>query len=65
MASRRSRPCLGAIAAAFVTTASAKMPDMAAAQRWEKAQIVHYEVVGEVRLKGHQVPAADADLHPT
>jgi hypothetical protein len=39
------------------------MPDMAVMQRWEKVKIVHYEVVGEITLKGHQIPAADADLY--
>ena len=39
------------------------MPDMEAAARWEKVKIVHWEVVGEIALKGHQIPAADADLY--
>ena len=56
-------PILAACAAAFATLASAQMPDMAAAARWEKVKIVHYEVVGEIALKGHQIPAADADLY--
>jgi hypothetical protein len=55
--------CLALVAASLAPPASAQMPDMAAAARWEKAKIVHYEVVGEVALKGHQIPAADADLY--
>ena len=54
---------LAACAALLATVASAQMPDMAAAARWEKVKIVHYEVVGEIALKGHQIPAADADLY--
>ena len=50
-------------AASLATLAPAQMPDMAVAERWEKATIVHYEVVGEVKLKGHQIPSADADLY--
>ena len=55
--------CRAAFAATLATLASAQMPDMAAAARWEKVKIVHYEVVGEIKLKGHQIPAADADLY--
>lgn len=50
-------------AATLATAASAQMPDMAVAGRWENAKIIHYEVVGEIALKGHQIPAADADLY--
>ena len=61
---RRHPYCLSAaFAAAVASLAGAQMPDMAAAALWENAQIVHYEVVGEVKLKGHQIPAADADLY--
>lgn len=55
--------CLAACAATLATLAWAQPPDMAAAARWEKVRIVHYEVVGEIALKGHQIPAADADLY--
>ena len=55
--------CIATIAASLAGAGSAQMPDMAAAARWEKAGIVHYEVVGEIALKGHQIPAADADLY--
>ena len=55
---------IAACAATLATLASAQqMPDMALMQRWEKVKIVHYEVVGEIKLKGHQIPAADADLY--
>ena len=54
---------VAALAASLATLAAAQMPDMAVAQRWEKVKIVHYEVVGEITLKGHQIPAADADLY--
>ena len=62
-----NRPQLQSVAAcaaaSLATLAPAQMPDMAVAERWEKATIVHYEVVGEVKLKGHQIPSADADLY--
>jgi hypothetical protein len=55
---------LAACAACLSTPVLAQqMPDMAVMQRWEKVKIVHYEVVGEITLKGHQIPAADADLY--
>ena len=54
---------LAACAAGFFPLAGAQMPDMKAAERWAKVDIVHYEVVGEIALKGHQIPAADADLY--
>ena len=53
-----------AICAALLPTAVlAQMPDMAVLARWEKVKIVHYEVVGEIALKAHQIPSADADLY--
>lgn len=52
-----------ALGATLAAVASAQMPDMAVAQRWANVKIVHYEVVGEIALKGHQIPAADADLY--
>jgi hypothetical protein len=55
--------CLASCAAALATLASAQMPDMAVAARWEKVKVVHYEVVGEIALKGHQIPPVDADLY--
>ena len=55
---------LAAFAATLATFAPAQqMPDMAAAAKWEKVKIIQYEVVGEITLKGHQIPAADADLY--
>jgi len=55
---------LAACAATFASMASAQqMPDMAVMARWEKVKIVHYEVVGEITLKAHQIPAVDADLY--
>lgn len=51
------------LACTFAAGALAQMPDMAALQRWEKVTIVHYEVVGEIALKGQQIPPADADLY--
>ena len=55
--------CLAAVAFPLALPSQAQMPDMAAAARWEKVKIVHYEVVGEIALKGQQIPAADADLY--
>ena len=57
------RRLVPALAVVFAPLAFAQMPDMAAAAKWEKVQIVHYEVVGEAKLKGHQIPSADADLY--
>jgi hypothetical protein len=55
---------IAALAATLGTLASAQqMPDMALIQRWEKVKIVHYEVVGEIKLKAHQIPSVDADLY--
>ena len=54
---------LAAFAATLATLASAQLFDTAVAARWEKVKIVHYEVVGEITLKGHQIPSADADLY--
>jgi hypothetical protein len=54
---------LASCAALLATAASAQMPDMAVMQRWEKVNIVHYEVVGEIALKAHQIPPVDADLY--
>jgi hypothetical protein len=54
---------LASCVATLTILASAQMPDMEVAARWEKVKIIHYEVVGEIALKGHQIPAADADLY--
>ena len=58
---------IAALAAAVASFASgpaaAQAIDMAAMQRWEKVQIVHYEAVGEFRQKQVQIPAIDADLY--
>ena len=40
-----------------------RMPDMEQLQKWAAAKIVHYEAVGEVKLKGLQIPPDDADLY--
>jgi len=42
---------------------SAQMPDMALMQKWAKVSVIHYEVVGEITLKGFQIPPTDADLY--
>ena len=56
--------CLAVAATTLATLACAQqMPDMAAMQRWEQVKIVHYEAVGEIKLKGHQIPPVDADLY--
>jgi hypothetical protein len=48
---------------AALSTASAQMPDMAAAAKWEAATIIHYEVIGEVTATHVQIPPVDADLY--
>ena len=54
---------LAALASTLAAAAAAQMPDMAVAERWANVKVVRYEVVGEIALKGHQIPAADADLY--
>lgn len=54
---------LAGAACTFAAGAYAQMPDMAVLQRWEKVNIVHYEVVGEIALKGQRIPPVDADLY--
>ena len=54
---------LAGLACTFAAGALAQMPDMAALQRWSKVDVVHYEVVGEIALKGQQIPPVDADLY--
>ena len=54
---------LAGLACSSAAGAFAQMPDMAALQRWENVKIVHYEVVGEIALKGYQIPPVDADLY--
>ena len=51
------------IIAALFLSASVAAQDMAALQKWEKAEIVHYEVVGELKQKHVQIPPTDADLY--
>jgi len=51
------------IATALFQSAPAAAQDMAALQKWEKAEIVHYEVVGELTQKHVQIPPTDADLY--
>ena len=43
--------------------AAAQLPDMEILNRWSKVNVVHYEVVGEIKLKGQQIPSDDADLY--
>lgn len=55
-----------ALASLFTLPAFAQVPpniDMAAMQKWSAAKIIHYEVVGEITLKGLQIPPTDADLY--
>lgn len=63
MRSRIAAPFLAASLAGLGLSAGAQMPDTKVAERWAKVDIVHYEVVGEIALKGQQIPAADADLY--
>ena len=51
------------IATALFQSAPAAAQDMAAMEKWEKAEIVHYEVVGELTQKHVQIPPTDADLY--
>jgi len=51
------------IATALFQSAPAAAQDMAAMQKWEKAEVVHYEVVGELTQKHVQIPPTDADLY--
>ncbi|MBX3675959.1 MAG: hypothetical protein KF853_02945 [Rhodocyclaceae bacterium] len=50
-------------AVALLQSAPAAAQDMAAMQKWEKVEIVHYEVVGEFTRKHVQIPPTDADLY--
>ncbi len=55
-----------ALAVATVTVAAgatAQLFDVAAMEKWDKVEIVHYEVVGEFRKKQVQIPPTDADLY--
>jgi hypothetical protein len=52
-----------AASAAVCASGSAVAQDMAAMQKWEKVQVVHYEAVGEFRQKQLQIPPIDADLY--
>jgi hypothetical protein len=52
-----------ACAAALACAAGAQQPDPKQQDPWAKVNLVHYEVVGEVRLKQHPIPAEGADLH--
>jgi hypothetical protein len=56
---------IAALAAAATASAPGAAPaqDMAAMQKWDKVQIIHYEVVGEFRQKHVQIPPIDADLY--
>lgn len=63
MAARRAFAGMAACAAAAGMSATAQMPDMEALRKWSNVKVVHYEVVGEIALKGQQIPPADADLY--
>jgi len=63
MNAKRLSRLLAALVGAGACAAGAQMPDMKAAERWAKVDIVHYEVVGEIALKGQQIPPVDADLY--
>jgi hypothetical protein len=54
---------IAAAASILASLACAQMPDMAVAEKWARVKIVRYEVVGEVAIKGHQIPPTDADLY--
>ncbi len=43
--------------------AAAQSVDTAALEKWAKAEIVHYEVVGEITQKHVQISPTDADLY--
>lgn len=51
------------IVTALFLSAPAAAQDTAAMQKWAKAEIVHYEVVGEFTQKHVQIPPTDADLY--
>lgn len=57
---RRAAVCLAALG---TITATAQMPDMTLMNKWAKVNLIHYDVVGEITLKGFQLPADDADLY--
>lgn len=59
----KSISLLSAFAGLLASAASAQMPDMALMQKWSKVSVIHYEVVGEITLKGLQIPPTDADLY--
>jgi len=48
---------------ALFQSAPVAAQDTAAMQKWAKAEIVHYEVVGEFFQKHVQIPPTDADLY--
>ncbi|MDX2220512.1 MAG: hypothetical protein SF172_15955 [Burkholderiales bacterium] len=51
------------VAALSPITAATQSPDTAIMNKWAKVNLIHYEVVGEITLKGFQLPADDADLY--
>ena len=53
-----------ALAASLTAWPAAAQPfDAAAAAKWEKVEIVHFEVVGQIADKHVQIPPVDADLY--
>lgn len=54
---------LAALVAASATVVAHSQFDAAAAEKWSKVTIVHYEVVGEINDKHVQIPPTDADLY--
>ena len=52
-----------ALAALAAGPALSQPYDAAAAAKWEKVEIVHFEVVGEIADKHVQIPPVDADLY--
>lgn len=59
----RGTTSLALCAAGTLISAAAQVPDQAQMKKWSKANLIHYEVVGEITLEGFQVPADDADLY--
>jgi len=53
-----------ALAAGLMAWPAVAQPfDAAAADKWSKVEIVHFEVVGEIAQKHVQIPPIDADLY--
>ena len=60
---------LASLTAAAITASLIALPacaqpfDAASEAKWAKAEIVHFEVVGEIADKHVQIPPVDADLY--